>query len=195
MVLISPVISTTLSVGPLTEFAKSITVPFTVPKNDNQEISFARVFARVDIFEPSLSTRTAKVFFNGRLIGEKVWNSFEVDPFILDREVNVQGVRANEENSITIIVERGATPLFVSVTFSLFADFFYQVVNTETGEPEEPGETPTLEEPIIVEGETVDGILDFLFGDIEKTTRTIVAVGAVIAAIVLIPPIVRLVMG
>lgn len=196
MVLISPVIQSTVETRfPLPLF-KSVTVLFIPPVADNQRVSFARIFAQV-IRTPfqgsSIFSGSVEVFFNNNLVASDFLGPGE-NFFEIDVEIPIAAIKKNETNAITIEVEQA---LDISTTWQLFADFFYQVVDRITGVEEEPPEEPTIEGPPIEMDDSIkfNGILDFLFGDVEKTTRTIVVVGAVIAAIVLIPPIVRLVRG
>lgn len=202
MVLISPVIDTEVTtINPITQSSLRIfTIPFTVPVGPGQEIDFARVFAQIIILDNGGTELATRILFNNRDIGSFIWRQFENQTFTLDKPLNLQGVKINEENTITIMIEQKFSPFFANARWKLFADFFYTVVSEITGQEEAPPEAPMLGEPEIIDFEDPpDGgifgfdFADFLFGDLDKTLRTVAIVGAVIAAVVVIPPVVRLV--
>lgn len=204
MVLISPVIDTEVTtINPITQSSLRIfTIPFTVPVGPGQKIDFARVFAQIIILDNAGTELATRILFNNRDIGNFIWRQFENQTFTLDKPVSLQGVKINEENTITIMIEQKFSPFFANARWRLFADFFYTVVSEITGQEEAPPEAPMLGEPEIIDFEDPpDGgifgfdFADFLFGDVDKTLRTVAVVGAVIAAVVVIPPVVRLVRG
>jgi len=199
-VLISPVIDSEVSTeNPITDSSLRIfTIPFTVPVGPGQRIDFARVFAQVDILDNAATQLATKVLFNNREIGSFIWAQFQNETFVLDVPVNLQGVKINEENTISILIEQKFSPFFANARWRIFADFFYTVVSQTTGQEEAPPEAPMLGEPEIIDFEDPpDGgifgfnISDFLFGDTNKIIRTVAIVGGVVAAVILIPPIAR----
>lgn len=204
MVLISPVIDTEVTtINPITQSSLRIfTIPFTVPVGPGQKIDFARVFAQIIILDNAGTELATRILFNNRDIGNFIWRQFENQTFTLDKSVSLQGVKINEENTITIMIEQKFSPFFANARWRLFADFFYTVVSEITGQEEAPPEAPMLGEPEIIDFEDPpDGgifgfdFADFLFGDVDKTLRTVAIVGAVIAGVVIIPPVVKLVRG
>ena len=195
MVLISPVIDTE-TVTPNDAFApgvRIIRIPFTIPVGPGQKIQFARVFARVEPVENDGTKRLAIVEFNNRSVGDRIWELFEAgSPLILDKQISVAGIKPNEENEITIVLEQKFN-IFGSVRWKVFADFFYTLVNEVTGEEEAPPVPPVLGEPedIVVEVPTGFDFGDFLFEDVNKTIRTVAIIGVVIVGVIVIPPLAR----
>jgi len=184
--------------NPITDSSLRIfTFPFTVPVDPGQKISFARVFAQIDILDSAFTQRAARVLFNGREVGSNIWPQFDTESFVVDQSVSLFGIKPNEVNEITIMVEQKFSPLFANARFKIFADFFYQVVNEVTGEEEEPSEDPVLEDVEIIEVPEGDGspfgfdFTDFLFGDVNKTVRTLAIVGVVIVGVIVVPPVAR----
>ena len=199
MVLISPVIdSIEETENPVFDSSlRIITIPFTIPVGPGQRIDFARVFSQIDILDGAATQRAARILFNGRDLGSNIWGQFDTETFVVDKEVNIQGIKPNEENTITIMIEQKFSPLFANAKWKLFADFFYTIVNEMTGQEEAPPEAPMLGEPEIIDFEDpTDDIFGFdigkfLFGDTNKIIRTVVIIGAVIAGVLVIPPIAR----
>ena len=198
MVLIEVVNATVETINPITESSLRIfTFPFTIPVDPGQKIDFARVFAQIEILDNAGTQLAARVLFNGREVGSNIWAQFETTTFIVDQSVSLAGIKANEINEITIMIEQKFSPFFATAKWRLFADFFYTVRNEITGEPEEPSVTPVLEDVEVIEVPEAEDdifgfdIVNFLFGDVNKTVRTIAIVGVVVAAAVLIPPVAR----
>lgn len=199
MVLISPVIDqqATTNSTLLKNGARILRIPFSIPVGPGQKIQFARVFARVQPIENDATKRLAIVEFNNRGVGERIWGLFEQGtPLVIDKEINVAGIKPNEENEITIVLE-SVNNLFNEVRWQVFADFFYTLVDEVTGIEEEPPTPPILGEPDdIVIDDPDDSLFDFdfgnfLFGDVNKTIRTVAIVGVVIIGVVVIPPLAR----
>ena len=185
--------------NPITDSSLRIfTFPFTVPVDPGQKISFARVFAQIDILDSAFTQRAARILFNGREVGTNIWPQFDTETFTVDQSVSLFGIKPNQTNTITIMVEQKFSPLFANARFKIFADFFYQVVNEVTVEEETPSQDPVLEDVEIIEvpeanGEGIFGIdiADFLFGDLDKTVRTLAIVGVVIVGVIVVPPVAR----
>jgi len=198
MVLIEVVNTIVETNNPVTESSLRIfTFPFTVPVDPGQKISFARVFAQIDILDTAFTQRAARILFNGREVGSNIWPQFDSETFIVDQSVSLFGIKPNETNEITILVEQKFSPLFANARFKLFADFFYTVVNEVTGEEETPSVDPVLEDVEVIEVPEGDGgpfgfdFADFLFGDVNKTVRTLAIVGVVIVGVIVVPPLAR----
>ena len=70
-------------------------------------------------------------------------------------------------------------------------------MNEVTGVEETPTVTPVLEDVEVIEVPEGDGgifgfdFVDFLFGDINKTARTLAIAGAVVVGVIVIPPVAR----
>lgn len=203
MVLIEVTNTEVVTKNPITQSSLRIfTFPFTVPVDSDQKIDFARVFAQIDILDGAGTSLATRILFNGRDVGSNIWAQSligDYPTFIVDQMVSLAGVKVNETNEITIMVEQKFSPFFQNARFKIFSDFFYSVVNKSTGQEEIPSVPPVLEDVEVIEVPAPpddNGIFgfnfsDFLFGDLEKTIRTVAVIGVVIVGVIIIPPVAR----
>ncbi len=173
-----------------TDFGRTeakVSSPFAIPLDPGQEIVQTLMFLEVQRIG-GFSPGRVQVFLNRQKIFDQEWPLGFTGPVGFDKAIDTNLFFTDgSENILEVRVFQGS---FDGLNrWIVFAQLIY---NGNTFE--EPSMPPIVSPPIIDLDPTEmpgDGFFDFLFGDFNKTLRTITIVGVVVAAAVLIPPVAR----
>jgi len=181
-----------------TDFGRTearLSSPFTIPLDPGQKIAQTLMFLEVQRIG-GFSPGRVQVILNRTKIFDQEWplgftgtvgfdKAIDPDLFFTDGTQNILEVRFFQG------------PFDGLNRWIVFAQLIYNG-NTfqEPSMPPEVGEVIPDEDPTEGAGDGDGGIfgfdvVDFLFGDVNKTVRTIAIVGGVVAAAVIIPPVAR----
>ena len=159
-----------------------ITAPFRIPLDSDQEFTAGKIFIRIDRIGGFLKGFIT-ILLNGRIIRRAEWVSGRTEPIILDLDIPAFIRTDGTTNELKVRVKSQIDGLNKWIIFSQIT------YNLNTAEA--PIEPPDVEPPIIDDSKPggpdepeKNFITELLFGDINKTIRTVaiaaVAVGGVI---------------
>lgn len=169
-----------------------ISAPFTIPLDEGQEFTAGKLFISVDRIGGFLKGFIT-IFLNGIVIGRAEWPSARTEPIVFDIDIPAFIRLDGRENVLKVGVKsqidgKNQWIIFSQITYNL---------NTE----EAPSQEPMLG-PVIIDDSTPGGpgetepeknfITELLFGDINKTIRTVAIVGVAVGGLVLLTQVTSL---
>ncbi len=173
-----------------TDFGRTearISSPFAIPLDPGQEIAQTLMFVAINRIG-GFSEGRVQVILNGTKLFDNIWPFGFVGTLGFDKAIDPNLFFTDgTPNILEVRVFQGQ---FDGLNRWTIAGQLIYNGNTF----EEPSKPPIVNPPIIDEDPTEmpgDGFFDFLFGDLNKTVRTLAIVGVVVAAAVLIPPVAR----
>lgn len=179
--------------APPAPFFKSYEQPFKITLKENQNFQRFRIHGIINRIN-GFTAGKAEIFLNNKKITDFFWSGnplgWDPEPFLVDQNVALGVLKRNEDNILLVEVEQGIIG-GDEWGISLFADY-----ELDTIEPPEMG--PELGDPKEDDGSASCAPWDIgcmLFGDAQKTTKTILLLAGGTIAVVGLASLAKLIRG